>query len=107
MVDKDDIVIFLLALSIGVWFLFVTDNILTDSTETPEYQAGYQAGYTEKNESKYQAACNLSDTFFMKCTTEQFHYAKGYKYGYRQYQIDLIWNNEQNKTNNSLEILGI
>ncbi len=81
---------------------------------TPEWEEGYQTGYEENNTSKYQAACNLTDDIFLTCcycTQEQYDYANGYIAGYEQNQVDCAFEHvrseNENKMNQSLEILGI
>lgn len=92
--------------AIGGAVLFGLDAQITQISGSPEYQAGYNTGYVENNESKYQAACNLTD-HFSSCTEKQYDYAKGYRRGYRQKQDELKQNELKNETNNSLELLGI
>lgn len=81
---------------------------------TPEWKEGYQAGYEQNNTTKYQAACNLTDNIFLisyDCTQEQYDYAWGYRSGYRQNQTEYalvqVLSEKENRTNKSLEILGI
>lgn len=81
------------------------------SCNTPEYQAGQSLGYTEHNESKYEAALVLGDFITPPCTEEQGNYAKGYIAGYEDYQREFMYEEyrkiEVEKVNNSIEILGV
>lgn len=95
------------ALGITILLMGCIISLANSSIETTEYQAGYNAGYTENNKSKYEAACVLSDPLVPSCTEEQLRYAMGYKNGYKDFQFDDLKKQDADKLNNSLEILGI
>lgn len=105
---KSDVLGFMLLLLGG---LIITDYLITHTDEqltgSPEYKQGYNTGITEHNETKYNAAVNITESLFVTCTKEQYHYAQGYKAGCNEYLNNLTSFNLNNETKQDLTILGI
>lgn len=92
----------LLTLSICIALLFSIPTV----KDTPEYKEGYSAGYSEHNETKYQAAEKVIEDWIVY-ENNQTAYAEGYCSGYDNYWWDqekLEWEAERNET---LKTLGI
>jgi len=82
------------------------DLVLGDVGKTPEYKQGFQDGYNEQNNTKYQAANEISSSMF-GYTDEQYHYAKGYRAGYISFQNDNYSRAQAEKRNETARILGV
>jgi hypothetical protein len=89
------------------------DNVNPFAADSPAYTKGYNAGFTEQNITKYQAAKNVTDVAFFDtaCTAEQYEYAKGYQQGYQQgcnqRQEDTRKASINGMLNESLQTLGV
>jgi hypothetical protein len=75
-----------------------------------EYREGYSAGYSEHNETKYQAAEKICKNWLVY-ESNQTAYAEGYCLGYVDYwsnQKALVYKAEHKaEQNETLKILGI
>lgn len=76
------------------------------TTTTPEYGAGYSLGYSEHNETKYQAAGILLRDY-LHYTKQQRSYARGYYNGYEAYDYDVLVNTEAKERNETIKALGV
>lgn len=99
------------SVSILIMLLFVAVFNLATSQRSLEYQTGYDAGYTEHNNTKYSAAQELVGSLSSLCTEAQLNYAAGYIAGYECFEKTSAHEEflkiNTAKLNNSIEVLGL
>lgn len=106
MLSKFDMTVGTFAVLFMLSCVFTLDYITVDADETPEYKNGYIDGYNEHNNTKYQAACEISSTYY-GYTDAQHYYAKGYRAGYISFQNDNYSRAQAEKRNETARILGV